>query len=97
MLSIAATVATAVCDTVTTVLPAPMPSPRKASAIASVPLPQPTAVPAPSQAANSASKARPSWPRIYQPDSSARATAASISALQRAISGARVGLWNDYA
>ena len=39
--SIAATVATAVCDTVKTRSPAPMPQARKASSIASVPLAQP--------------------------------------------------------
>ena len=78
-ISIAATVATAVCDTVTTLVPGPTPSARSASASASVPLPQPTAAVAPSQAANSASNARTSWPRMYQPDCSTRATAASIS------------------
>ena len=79
-ISIAATVATAVWDTVTTVAPAPMPSPRSASVSASVPLAQPTARAAPCQAAYSASKASPSLPRMYQPDPSARATAASIAA-----------------
>ena len=34
----------------------------------------------------------PSAPRIYQPDASTRATAASISGLQRAIAGAGIGL-----
>ena len=78
---IAATVATAVWETVATVIPGPMPRPRRISAMASVPLAQPTACwPAPSQAANSCSKAAPSRPRMYQPDSSARCTAASISA-----------------
>ena len=75
----AATVATAVWETVTTVQPGPMPRPRSARAIASVPLPQPTTEETPSQAANSASKARSSLPRIYQPEDSARATASSIS------------------
>jgi hypothetical protein len=79
-ISIAATVATAVWDTVTTVLPGPISSARNARAIASVPLPQPTDAVTPSHAANSASNARSSWPRTYQPDSSARATAPSISA-----------------
>ena len=78
-ISIAATVATAVCDTVTTVAPGPMSSARNARASASVPLAQPTAAAVPSQAANSASKAWPSAPSMYQPDASARATAASIS------------------
>ena len=79
-ISIAATVATAVCETVTTVEPSPMPRPRRISASASVPLAQPTARVVPSQAAYSCSKASPSLPRMYQPEASARATAASISA-----------------
>jgi hypothetical protein len=84
-ISMAATVATAVWLTVTTVLPSPMPMPRRMSMMASVPLAQPTACMVgapgllPSQAANSASKASPSRPRMYQPEASARATAASIS------------------
>ena len=57
------------------------PRPRKASASASVPLAHRRAWVVPSQAAYSASNARPSLPRIYQPESSARATAVSISAL----------------
>ena len=79
-ISMAATVATAVCETVATAQPGPTPSARNASASASVPLAQPMAWAAPSQAANSVSKARPSTPRMYQPEASARATAASISA-----------------
>jgi len=77
--SIAATVATAVCDTVNTSSPAPIPQARNASSIASVPLPAPTAWPI-----------RAKWqtplerldllPRMYWPLASTRATAASISA-----------------
>ena len=74
--------------------PGPMPSARSASASASVPLPQPTACAAPSQAANSASNARPPGRGCTSRTPSARATAASISALQRAIAGAGIGLRN---
>jgi len=75
----AATVATAVCDTVKTRSPAPMSQARKASSIASVPLPAPTAWPTPSQAAKSASKAATSRPRMYWPPARTRAMAASIA------------------
>ena len=81
VISMAATVATAVWETVTTVLPGPMPMPRSVSASASVPLAQPTARFWPCQAAYSRSKASPSLPRMYQPEPSARSTAASISSL----------------
>ena len=77
-----ATVATAVCDTVATASPGPIPRPRSASASASVPLATPTACPTPIYVANSASKAATSLPRMYQPLASARATAASMSALR---------------
>ena len=79
-ISMAATVATAVCDTVATAQPGPMPRPRNASASASVPLPQPTACAVPSQAANSASNAAPLGAEHIPAGASARATAASISA-----------------
>src|ERR1700712_4079999 len=79
VISIAATVATAVWETVTTEQPEPMSRARKASAMASVPLPQPITEDTPSQAANSASKARSSLPRMYQPEDRAQATASSIS------------------
>lgn len=78
-ISTAATVATAVCDTVATVAPGPTSNARSANASASVPLPQPTACAAPSHAANSDSNALTSSPRMYQPDVSTRCTAASIS------------------
>ena len=78
--SIAATVATAVCETVMTASPGPTSQARKASAIASVPFPTPTTWRAPRNAANSFSNAATSPPKIYQPLSSARAMALRISA-----------------
>src|SRR4051794_27746889 len=77
--AMAATVGTHVFACVTTSSPGPTPSALSASSIASVPLAQPTAWRAPITAANSASNASPSPPRTYQPLSSTRATAASIS------------------
>jgi len=77
--SIAATVATAVCDTVKTRSPAPMPQARTASSSASVPLPVPIAWPTPIMAAKAASNPSASRPRMYWPPSSTRLMAASIS------------------
>src|SRR4028118_2017703 len=68
-ISIAATVATAVWDTVATVAPSPMPKPRRISASASVPLAQPPARAAPSHAANPRSNASHSRQGAYQPPS----------------------------
>jgi hypothetical protein len=79
--SIAATVATAVWETVMTSSPGPMPQPRSARCRASVPLPTPTPDRTPQYAANSASNARTSSPRMYRPLSSTRAIAPSISGL----------------
>ncbi len=78
-ISIAATVATAVCDTVATVMPGPMPRPRRISISASVPLAQPMARFCSIQAAYSRSNATPSPPRMYQPEASTRPTAASMA------------------
>jgi len=63
--SIAATVATAVCDTVKTRSSAPMPQARKASSIASVPLAQPIPWARPRKRAKSLSKRSATGPRIY--------------------------------
>src|SRR6185312_939416 len=76
--SIAATVATAVCDTVKTRSPAPIPQARSASSIASVPLAQPIPCATPIAAAKAASNASTSAPPIYQPLSSTRLIAASM-------------------
>src|SRR6266699_6126816 len=78
--SIAATVATAVCETVNTRSPGATLQASNASSIASVPLPAPTACPIPSQVANAASNPSTSCPRMYWPLASTRAIAASISA-----------------
>ncbi len=78
--SIAATVATAVCDTVNTRSPAPMPQARTASSSASVPLPQPIPCATPISAAKRLSKVSASRPRMYWPLSSTRAIAALIAA-----------------
>src|ERR1700733_5417200 len=78
-ISIAATVATAVCETVATRSPRPIPKERRASAIASVPLATPPAAGKLNSLANSCSKASPSLPRMYQPLSTTRAMAAITS------------------
>jgi hypothetical protein len=65
VISIAATVATAVCATVAMAVPGPMPNALRAKASASVPLAQLTACLAPSHVANSFSKVATSLPRTY--------------------------------
>ncbi len=55
--------------------PGPIPSARRVSAIASVPVPTPTAWRAPDAAANSSSKADSSGPRMNQPRSMTRSIA----------------------
>jgi ATP-binding cassette subfamily F protein 3 len=61
--------------------PGATPQARSASSSASVPLATPTACWTPTQAANSCSNAATSSPRMYQPLSSTRCSAASISGL----------------
>ena len=64
--------------------PGPMPDARRINASASVPLPTPTACLAPEAAANSASKASTSGPRMNQPLEITRSTAARTASGPRA-------------
>ncbi len=76
----ASQVATNVCDGTITSSPAPTPSARSPNSSASNPLPTVTQWVAPQYAANSRSNSATSGPARYRPESSTRATAASVSA-----------------
>ena len=80
--------------------PGPMPSARSVSASASVPVPTPTACGDPDEAANSASNASSSGPRMNQPRVMTRSIAARTSGASAPgtsdMNGTRVGvIWQE--